>query len=94
MEILSSLNEIKVANCIRQAIEDYTIRTKHSSELTKVKSELKTTCDIVFFNIISSSSSELKIMAKTKDHSYCYNYDLDSKEITLVGGVRKNVVTN
>jgi hypothetical protein len=94
MEILSSLNEIKIANSIRQAIDDYTIRTTHSSELSKVKSELKTKCNIIYFNILSSSSSELKIMAKTKEHSYIYNYDLGSKEINLVGGIRKNVVTN
>lgn len=94
MELLKSLNEIKIAETIKSLIEEHGIYSKNDKVLTTVKKQLNDSCNIVFFNILSSSNSSLKIMAKTVEHSYFYNYDFGSKEISLVGGVRSNVVIN
>jgi hypothetical protein len=94
MELLSTLNEIGIANYIRDSIDRFNITDKHCKNLTSVKSDLKKKCNIVYFTIISSSNSSLKIMAKTLKHSYFYEFNLNTREISLVGGIRKNVVTN
>lgn len=94
MELLSSLHEIKVANCIKEAIELHNITSKHDKNLSLVKTNLRDNCNLVFFSIISVQDNIIKIMAKTLRHSYFYQYSLRTKEINLVGGVRKNVATN
>lgn len=94
MELLKAINEIRIANCIKDAIEGNSITSSKSDKLTIVKKVLKEQCNLIFFSIISSSNSDLKIMAKTKEHSYTYNYSFRTREISLIGGIRKNVVTN
>jgi hypothetical protein len=94
MELLSSMHEIKIANTIQKMIKYHSIVSKSSSGLPIVKSILRNNCNIIYFNIISSSNSILKIMAKTIQHTYFYEYDYNNDEIKLVGGIRKNVVTN
>jgi RNase P/RNase MRP subunit p30 len=56
MELLSSLNEIHIANSVINAIERFNITTKNSSDMPSIKRQLKKECDIIYFNIISSKS--------------------------------------
>jgi hypothetical protein len=93
MEILKSIEEIRIANCIKQAIEDGKL-VPNGKNLSRIKKQLREEHGLIFLNIISSSRNGLQVMAKTKSYSYTYNYNGDVKEISLIGGIRKNVSTN
>lgn len=89
MEMFIKFKEINIANEVKKELENNYLFSKNKN-LNKIKKNLSEK-DIIFFNIIKNTKKDIGIMVKTIENTFIYNYNIASSEISLIGGVRKNV---
>lgn len=91
MEMLSQFKEIYISNEIKKQLEDNYLNSNnaYNEKLNRIKKNLHEK-GIIFFNLIKKTEKEIGIMVKTVENTFIYNYDFNSRKITLIGGARKN----
>ena len=89
MELLSGFKELSIRENVKEQTEIGNLR-KRSKTLNIAKQELKANCNIIFLNVITETNNKFTVNVKTIENSYIYDYNFDTKEIKLIGGIRKN----
>ena len=87
MELTLLMKQKYIEREIKKEIQLGNLR-KGSSNLTKVKEELRNKYEIVYLNIITDKNSKYTLNIKDKEHSYIYDYNFDNDKLTLIGGIR------
>lgn len=88
MEIISGYEQVVIQEKVKKLIIDGDLRKGRIKP--SAKEELKQSCKIIFVNVLIDNGEKYLINLKTLKNNFVYDFNWVTREIKLVGGIRKN----
>lgn len=92
MNIIAKLLEYKIKDDILKVLTTKQLVSNNYKEVEEAKRYLRINSGIIFINVMKSDKKLYKIMAKNKENTFVYEYDVEAQTLTMKGE-RRNAVS-